>query len=54
MRRVCGLRWGVKDGVFERLLGGGVDEPDGGVCRRLVAGVRRKAAAIGGGGGLMT
>ena len=24
---------GVKDRVFERLLGGGVDEPDGGVRR---------------------
>lgn len=22
MRRRCGLRWGVKDRVFERLLGG--------------------------------
>jgi hypothetical protein len=32
--------------MFERFLGGGVDEPDGGVWRRLVAGVRRKAVAV--------
>lgn len=38
--------------MFERFLGGGVDEPDGGVWRRLVAGVIRKAAF--GGGGLRT
>ena len=35
--------------MFERFLGGGVDEPDGGVWRRLVAGVRRKAVAVVGG-----
>jgi hypothetical protein len=52
MMRVCGLRWGVKDRVFERLLGGGVDEPDGGVRRRLVRGgdlvrgARRNAVVV--------
>jgi hypothetical protein len=29
---------GVKDRVFERLLGGGVDEPDGGVWLRFGVG----------------